>query len=47
MRKTRMGKIAKMGNMTNSIDLVKKLGAKKGKTNNLFDGMSFDLTKKK
>jgi hypothetical protein len=39
-------KIAKMGNMVNSIDLIKKLGAKKGKSKNIFDGMNFDLTKK-
>ena len=46
MKKRRAGKIAKMGKMVNSIDLIKRLGAKKGNTKNLFDGMNFDLTKK-
>lgn len=47
MKKTKIVKIAKTGKMVNSIDLIKRLGAKKGKTSNLFDGMNFDLTKTK
>ena len=42
MRKSKSGK---MSRMTNSMDLVKKLGSKKGKSKNIFGGLSFDLTK--
>ena len=43
MGKAKSGKTGSM--MTNSINLVKKLGAKKGKSKNIFGGLSFDLTK--
>jgi hypothetical protein len=33
--------------MVDSIDLIKRLSAKKGKSKNIFDGMNFDLTKTK
>jgi len=47
MKKAKTGRIAKTNQIVNSMDLIKKLGAKKGKMNNLFDGMNFNLTKKK